>query len=191
MDFFDFCFELYLVMVYLCFSMNIFFLWDCVQLNCFMSYNGEINMLCGNCNWMWVCEGVFSSLIFGKEFSKCYLIVEFDCLDLGSFDNVLEFLFVNGCLFVEGVMMMIFEVWQNYCLMLFEKCVFYEYYFCLMELWDGLVLIVFIDGQYIGVVFDCNGLWLSCYVFIYDDVVVMVSEIGVVDIELECVCIKG
>ncbi|MEM1249644.1 MAG: glutamate synthase large subunit [Acidobacteriota bacterium] len=184
-------FESHLAMVHSRFSTNTFPSWDRAQPNRFMSHNGEINTLRGNRNWMRAREGVLSSSTFGSELSKCYPIVEPDCSDSGSFDNALEFLLVNGRTLAEGIMMMIPEAWQNHRSMPPEKRAFYEYHSCLMEPWDGPASIAFTDGKYIGAVLDRNGLRPSRYVLTHDDVVVMASETGVVDIEPERVRTKG
>ena len=181
----------HLAMVHSRFSTNTFPSWDRAQPNRFMSHNGEINTLRGNRNWMRAREGVLNSSKFGAELSKLYPVVEPDCSDSGSFDNALEFLLMNGRTLSEGIMMMVPEAWQNHGTMPAKKRAFYEYHSCLMEPWDGPASIAFTDGKYIGAVLDRNGLRPSRYLITKDDIVVMASETGVIDIAPERVETKG
>jgi glutamate synthase (NADPH/NADH) large chain len=181
----------HLAMVHSRFSTNTFPSWDRAQPNRFMSHNGEINTLRGNSNWMRAREGVVESDLFGEEVKKLFPVVEPDCSDSGTFDNVLEFLLMTGRSLQEAVMMMVPEAWQNHDQMSEEKRAFYEYHSALMEPWDGPASIVFTDGQYIGAVLDRNGLRPSRYYVTHDDIVIMASEVGVVPVEPEKVKYKG
>lgn len=183
--------ESVLVFVYFCFSINIFFSWECFYFYCYIVYNGEINIMWGNVNWMQVCQVLFELFLFGEDMVKVQLVINIDGSDFIIFDNVLELFYLVGCFLFYVVMMMIFEFWSVYEFMSQEKKVFYKYYFCLMEFWDGLVFIVFINGKMMGVVLDCNGLCFFCYYVIKDDLVIMVFEVGVLFIELEWVVKKG
>ncbi len=169
----------HLAMVHSRFSTNTFPSWDRAQPNRFMSHNGEINTLRGNKNWMAAREGVLRSDLFGEELSKLFPIVELDCSDSGTFDNVLEFLLMSGRSLQEAIMMMIPEAWQNHESMPEAKRAFYEYHSCLMEPWDGPASIAFTDGKCIGAVLDRNGLRPSRYYITHDDRVIMASEVGV------------
>ncbi|HEY4234942.1 MAG TPA: glutamate synthase-related protein [Lacipirellulaceae bacterium] len=181
----------HLAMVHSRFSTNTFPSWDRAQPNRFMSHNGEINTLRGNMNWMQARQGVVESKLFGNELSKLFPVVEPDCSDSGTFDNVLEFLLMTGRSLQESVMMMIPEAWQNHESMPEDKRAFYEYHSCLMEPWDGPASIVFTDGKYIGAVLDRNGLRPSRYYLTHDDRVIMASEVGVLRIEPENIKAKG
>ena len=132
----------HLAMVHSRFSTNTFPSWDRAQPMRFMSHNGEINTLRGNMNWMQARQGVVESKLFGEELSKLFPVVEPDCSDSGTFDNVLEFLLMTGRTLQESVMMMIPEAWQNHETMPEDKRAFYEYHSCLMEPWDGPASIV-------------------------------------------------
>ena len=169
----------HLAMVHSRFSTNTFPSWDRAQPNRFMSHNGEINTLRGNTNWMHAREGVVESKLFGDELSKLFPIVEADCSDSGTFDNVLEFLLMTDRSLQEAVMMMIPEAWQNHESMPDDKRAFYEYHSCLMEPWDGPASIAFTDGKYIGAVLDRNGLRPSRFYITHDDRCIMGSEVGV------------
>jgi len=181
----------HLAMVHSRFSTNTFPSWDRAQPNRFMSHNGEINTLRGNMNWMAARQGVVASDLFGDEIDKLFPVVEPDCSDSGTFDNVLEFLLMTGRTLQEAVMMMIPEAWQNHETMSEAKRAFYEYHSCLMEPWDGPASIVFTDGKYIGAVLDRNGLRPSRYYLTHDDRVIMASEVGVLSVDPKIVKLKG
>ena len=169
----------HLAMVHSRFSTNTFPSWDRAQPCRFMSHNGEINTLRGNMNWMKARQGVVESDLFGEDLSKLFPIVEPDCSDSGTFDNVLEFLLMSGRTLQEAVMMMVPEAWQNHESMSEEKRAFYEFHSALMEPWDGPASVAFTDGKYIGAVLDRNGLRPSRYYITHDDRVIMASEVGV------------
>ena len=184
-------FESHLAMVHSRFSTNTFPSWDRAQPNRFMSHNGEINTLLGNQNAMNSREGVMRSDLFGEDLAKLFPIVEPDCSDSGTFDNVLEFLLMTGRKLQEAVLMMIPEAWQQHGGMDPAKRAFYEYHSCLMEPWDGPASIAFTDGTYIGAVLDRNGLRPSRYLITEDGKCVMASETGVVPVPPERVVEKG
>ena len=184
-------YESHLAMVHSRFSTNTFPSWDRAQPNRFMSHNGEINTLLGNKNWMNARQGVVESELFGADLPKLFPVVEPDCSDSGTFDNVLEFLLMTGRTLQEAVLMMIPEAWQQDAAMSAEKRAFYEYHSCLMEPWDGPASIAFTDGTYIGAVLDRNGLRPSRYYVTEDDLCIMASEVGVVDGDPAKVVAKG
>ena len=184
-------YESHLAMIHSRFSTNTFPSWDRAQPCRFMSHNGEINTRQGNINWMHAREGVVKSELFGDELGKLFPVVEPDCSDSGSFDNVLEFMLMNGRTLQEAIMLMIPEAWQNDDEMSAEKRAFYEYNSTIMEPWDGPASIAFTDGHYIGAVLDRNGLRPSRYYITHDDKVIMASEVGVVPIDPKNVKAKG
>ena len=184
-------YESHLAMVHSRFSTNTFPSWDRAQPNRFMSHNGEINTLLGNKNWMNARQGVMESDLFGDDLARLFPVVEADCSDSGTFDNVLEFLLMTGRTLQEAVLMMIPEAWQQDAAMGAAKRAFYEYNSCLMEPWDGPASIAFTDGTYIGAVLDRNGLRPSRYYVTDDDLCIMASEVGVVDVPPERVVAKG
>ena len=184
-------FETHLAMVHSRFSTNTFPSWDRAQPLRFMSHNGEINTLRGNSNWMRAREGSARSELFGDDLPKLFPVVEPHCSDSGSFDNVLEFLLMNGRTLQEAIMMMVPEAWQKHETMPEDKRAFYEYFSCLMEPWDGPASIVFTDGHYIGATLDRNGLRPSRYYITHDDRVIMASEVGVLPVDPAIVKEKG
>jgi len=181
----------HLALVHSRFSTNTFPSWDRAQPNRFMSHNGEINTLRGNANWMRAREGVVASDLFDGSIDKVFPVVEPDCSDSGTFDNVLEFLLMTGRTLQEAVMMMVPEAWQKQDHMAAKKRAFYEYHSCLMEPWDGPASIAFTDGRYIGAVLDRNGLRPSRYYLTHDDRVIMASEVGVLALDPALIAKKG
>ena len=183
-------FESHLAMVHSRFSTNTFPSWDRAQPNRFMSHNGEINTLRGNVNLMRAREGQVATDVF-EDVNQLFPIVEPDCSDSGTFDNVLEFLLLSGRTLQEAIMMMIPEAWQANPAMDPAKRAFYEYHSALMEPWDGPASIAFTDGKYIGAVLDRNGLRPSRYYITHDDKVIMASEVGVLAVDPANVKEKG
>ncbi len=181
----------HLAMVHSRFSTNTFPSWDRAQPNRFMSHNGEINTLLGNKNWMEARQGVAESDLFGDDIKKLFPVVEKDCSDSGTFDNVLEFLLMSGRTLQEAVMMMVPEAWQSNINMDESKKAFYRFNSALMEPWDGPASIAFTDGKYIGAVLDRNGLRPSRYYLTHDDRVIMASEVGVLHVDPANVKFKG
>ncbi|MDA1372163.1 MAG: glutamate synthase large subunit [Proteobacteria bacterium] len=184
-------FETHLAMVHSRFSTNTFPSWDRAQPNRCMSHNGEINTLRGNVNSMMARQGKVASELFGDSLQQIFPVIDPDCSDSGSFDNVLEFLLLTGRSLAEATMMMIPEAWQSDVNMAQEKKDFYEYHSALMEPWDGPASIVFSDGQYIGAVLDRNGLRPSRYYVTHDDKCIMASEVGVLDVDPANIKLKG
>ena len=184
-------YESHLAMVHSRFSTNTFPSWDRAQPNRFMSHNGEINTLLGNVNAMNARQGVVSSSVFKDQLKEIFPIIEPDCSDSGNFDNVLEFLLMNGKKLQESMLMMIPEAWQQHQTMEEDLRAFYEYNSCSMEPWDGPASIAFTDGDFIGAVLDRNGLRPSRYYITDDDRCIMASEVGVVKIDPSKVITKG
>ena len=183
-------FKSHLAMVHSRFSTNTFPSWDRAQPLRFMSHNGEINTLRGNINKMAAREGVLSSKPFGDELAKSFPVIEPDQSDSGNFDNALELLLMTGRELPEAVMMMVPEAWQNHRHMPDVGAAMYEFMSTQMEPWDGPASIVFTDGHVIGAVLDRNGLRPSRYYVTDDDVVIMASEVGVLDLPPDRVKIK-
>ncbi|HEY8518040.1 MAG TPA: glutamate synthase large subunit [Candidatus Binatia bacterium] len=171
-----------LALVHQRFSTNTFPSWDRAHPYRFIAHNGEINTLRGNENWMHAREKMFASDAFGEDIEKIQPVIDERTSDSGKFDNALELLVQTGRSLPHAVMMMIPEAWQKHESMSDTKRAFYEYHACLMEPWDGPASIAFTDGTVIGAVLDRNGLRPSRYVVTKDGLVVMASEVGVLDI---------
>jgi glutamate synthase (NADPH) large chain len=180
-----------LALVHSRFSTNTFPSWDRSQPFRYLCHNGEINTLRGNINWMHARQAMCESDLFGDDIKKLLPIIESEGSDSAMFDNCLEFLVLSGRSLPHSIMMMIPEPWENHESMNKEKRAFYEYHACLMEPWDGPASIAFTDGVKIGAVLDRNGLRPSRYYVTKDDLVVMASEVGVLEVPPERVLQKG
>ncbi|MGE3178310.1 MAG: glutamate synthase large subunit, partial [Vicinamibacterales bacterium] len=155
-----------------------------------IAHNGEINTLTGNINWMRAREGLLKSSVFGDDLEKLLPIIREGGSDTATFDNVLEFLVMAGRSLPHAILMMIPEPWAGHETMAPELKAFYEYHSSLMEPWDGPASIAFSDGTIIGAILDRNGLRPSRYYVTKDGLVVLASEVGVLDIPAEDIVIK-
>lgn len=180
-----------LALVHSRFSTNTFPNWARAHPYRYLCHNGEINTLRGNINWMHARESKFKSTLFGPDLSKVLPVIDTDGSDSSMFDNVLEMLTLTGRSLPQAMMMMIPEPWSGHESMSGEKKAFYEYHSCLMEPWDGPASVAFTDGTTIGAVLDRNGLRPSRYYVTKDDLVILASEVGVLDIPPEQVSYKG
>jgi glutamate synthase (ferredoxin) len=178
-------------MVHSRFSTNTFPSWSRAHPYRYISHNGEINTLRGNINWMHARQSMMKSALFGDDLQKILTVVDTDGSDSGMFDNVLELLTLAGRELPHAIMMMVPEAWSRHEAMSAERKAFYEYHSCLMEPWDGPASIAFTDGVRIGAVLDRNGLRPSRYYVTRDDLVVMASEVGVLDIPADQIVQKG
>lgn len=172
------------------FSTNTFPSWERAHPYRFMIHNGEINTLRGNVNWMHARQSLFKSEVFGSDLDKIKPIINPDGSDTGMFDNTFEFLYLSGRSLPHVAMMMVPEPWSNHDSMDDTKKSFYEYHSTLMEPWDGPAAMGFTDGVQIGAILDRNGLRPSRYYVTKDDMIVLSSEAGVLDIAPENVLYK-
>lgn len=180
-----------LALVHSRFSTNTFPTWARAHPYRYICHNGEINTLRGNVNWMKARERLMRSNLFGMELARILPVIDDSGSDSAMFDNCLELLVLSGRSLPHAIMMMIPEPWNGDPTMTPEKKAFYEYHSCLMEPWDGPASIAFTDGQQIGAILDRNGLRPSRYYVTKDDLVIMGSEVGVLDIPPENVLLKG
>ena len=167
------------------FSTNTFPSWERSHPYRYLIHNGEINTLRGNVNWMHARQAMMASELFADDLPKVFPVILEDGSDSAIFDNCLEFLALSGRSLPHAMMMMIPEPWENHESMPDEKRAFYEYHSCLMEPWDGPASIAFTDGTRVGAVLDRNGLRPSRYYVTKDDLVIMGSEVGVLEVEPE------
>ncbi|HZF06974.1 MAG TPA: glutamate synthase central domain-containing protein, partial [Patescibacteria group bacterium] len=179
-----------LALVHQRFSTNTFPSWPLAHPYRYVAHNGEINTLRGNINWMRAREALCRSDVLGDDLAKVLPVTREGLSDSATFDNVLEFLVMNGRSLPHAILMMIPEPWQHHESMSPERRAFYDYHSSLMEPWDGPASIAFTDGTVIGAVLDRNGLRPSRYYVTRDDLVVMASEVGVLDIPPEKVLVK-
>ncbi|HET7340335.1 MAG TPA: glutamate synthase large subunit, partial [Methylomirabilota bacterium] len=180
-----------LALVHQRFSTNTFPSWPLAHPYRYIAHNGEINTLRGNINWMRAREALCRSQVLSDDDLRKVMPVTREGLsDSATFDNVLEFLVMNGRSLPHAILMMIPEPWQNHESMSAERRAFYEYHASLMEPWDGPASIAFTDGTVIGAVLDRNGLRPSRYYVTKDGLVVMASEVGVLDIPADNILVK-
>ena len=189
-DLSDTSLESCLALVHQRFSTNTFPSWPLAHPYRYIAHNGEINTLRGNINWMRAREGLLRSDALGDDLKKVLPVLREGGSDTAIFDNVLEFLTMTGRSLAHAILMMIPEPWSGNATMDPDRKAFYEYHSSLMEPWDGPASIAFTDGTVIGAVLDRNGLRPSRYYVTKDDMVVMASEVGVLDIPAEDVLVK-
>ncbi|HET9869327.1 MAG TPA: glutamate synthase central domain-containing protein, partial [bacterium] len=181
-----------LALVHSRFSTNTFPSWDLAHPFRYIAHNGEINTLRGNSNWMHARQALFETEYFSPaEIQKLLPVIREGQSDSACFDNALEILVMTGRSLPHAMMMMVPEAWTGHATMPQYKKDFYHYHSCLMEPWDGPASIAFTDGRTIGALLDRNGLRPSRYYVTQDDLVVMASEVGVLDIDPKRVLKKG
>jgi glutamate synthase (NADPH/NADH) large chain len=179
-----------LLLVHSRFSTNTFPSWPLAHPYRFVAHNGEINTVQGNQNWMRAREAMLhSDLLPGID--QAFPICTPGSSDTARFDEVLELLHLGGYPIHHAVLMMIPEAWENHETMSQEQRDFYRFHAAMMEPWDGPASVAFTDGDVIGAVLDRNGLRPSRYWVTDDDLVVMASEVGVIDVDPSKVVAKG
>ncbi|QGU06185.1 Glutamate synthase [NADPH] large chain [Corynebacterium occultum] len=164
------------------FSTNTFPSWPLAHPYRLVAHNGEINTVRGNENWMRARESLINSESLGP-LGRALPVCTPGGSDTARFDEVLELLYLGGRSLPHAVAMMVPQAWENDKTLDLELRDFYEYHSCLMEPWDGPAALAFTDGRYVGAVLDRNGLrpgriWVSD-----EGLVVMASEVGVLDID--------
>ena len=180
-----------LALVHSRFSTNTFPSWRLAHPFRYLAHNGEINTLRGNRNWMRARSATLASEVYGDDLKKLFPIVTETGSDSATLDNALEFLIQGGRSLPHAMMMLIPEAWSKNIGMDADKKGFYEYHACLMEPWDGPAAVAFTDGISIGAVLDRNGLRPARYLVTKNNLVVMASEVGVLDIPADEVLYKG
>jgi len=173
------------------FSTNTFPMWPLAHPYRYVAHNGEINTIQGNRNFMRARETLLATDLIPGDLSRIFPICTPGASDTAGFDEALELLYMGGYSLPEAVLMMIPEPWENHEHMAPEVRAFYQYSASLMEPWDGPASIAFTDGRLIGAVLDRNGLRPSRYWVTEDEIVIMASEVGVVDIPASKIVEKG
>ncbi|WP_392841524.1 glutamate synthase large subunit [Streptomyces sp. LN500] len=174
------------------FSTNTFPSWPLAHPYRFVAHNGEINTVKGNRNWMKARESQLASSLFGTEqLDRIFPVCTPDASDSASFDEVLELLHLGGRSLPHSVLMMVPEAWENHDSMDPARRAFYQYHSTMMEPWDGPACVTFTDGTQVGAVLDRNGLRPGRYWVTDDGLVVLSSEVGVLDIAPAKVVRKG
>jgi glutamate synthase (NADPH/NADH) large chain len=179
-----------LLIVHSRFSTNTFPSWPLAHPYRFVAHNGEINTVQGNQNWMRAREAMLESDTL-PGIDRAFPICTPGSSDTARFDEVLELLHLGGYPIHHAVLMMIPEAWENHETMSQEQRDFYRFHAAMMEPWDGPASVAFTDGDVIGAVLDRNGLRPSRYWVTDDDLVVMASEVGVIDVDPSKVVAKG
>ncbi|WP_328827754.1 glutamate synthase large subunit [Nocardioides acrostichi] len=180
-----------LAVVHSRFSTNTFPSWPLSHPFRFIAHNGEINTVMGNRNWMRAREALLSSDLIPGDLERLFPICTTGASDSASFDEVLELLHMGGRSLPHAVLMMIPEAWENHTEMDAKRRSFYEFHASVMEPWDGPACVVFTDGDQIGAVLDRNGLRPSRYWVTDDGLVVLASEVGVLDLDPASIVRKG
>ena len=174
-----------LALVHSRFSTNTFPSWERAHPYRYIIHNGEINTMRGNENWMAARQSSLESALWGDDIQKLRPIIDPEGSDSAKFDNCLEFLALSGRSLPHAIMMMIPEPWSKHETMSDARMAFYEYHSTLMEPWDGPASIAYTDGTVVGAILDRNGLRPSRYYVTTDDLVIMASEVGVLDVPPE------
>src|SRR5271165_151380 len=185
-----------LALVHSRFSTNTFPSWPLAHPYRYVAHNGEINTVRGNRNWMRAREAMLASDLIpgsrdGRGIERLFPVLNEEGSDSASFDECLELLHMGGRSLPHAVLMMIPEPWENHEEMTPERRAFYQFHAALMEPWDGPALIAFTNGSVIGAVLDRNGLRPGRYWVTSDGLVVLASEVGVLDIDQASVVRKG
>ncbi|MFC9623566.1 glutamate synthase large subunit [Streptomyces sp. NPDC056930] len=174
------------------FSTNTFPSWPLAHPYRFVAHNGEINTVKGNRNWMKARESQLATSLFGAaQLDRIFPVCTPDASDSASFDEVLELLHLGGRSLPHSVLMMVPEAWENHDSMDPARRAFYQYHSTMMEPWDGPACVTFTDGTQVGAVLDRNGLRPGRYWVTDDGLVVLSSEVGVLDIDPAKVVRKG
>jgi len=172
-----------LALVHQRFSTNTFPTWDLAHPFRMICHNGEINTLRGNLNWMAARRHTMRSEVLGDDLDSIWPLIPEGQSDSASFDNALELLVMGGYSLAHAMMLLIPEAWAGNKQMDAKRRAFYEYHAGLMEPWDGPAAVAFSDGRQIGATLDRNGLRPARYLVTNDDLVIMASEMGVLDID--------
>lgn len=190
-DLSDPLFESKLALVHSRFSTNTFPSWPLAHPYRYIAHNGEINTVRGNRNWMSARESLLASELIPGEISRLLPIVNPNGSDSASFDEVLELLYLGGRSLPHAMLMMIPEAWENHETMSKARKDFYRFHASLMEPWDGPACVTFTDGRLVGAVLDRNGLRPSRFWITKDGMVILSSEVGVLEVPADRIMRKG
>jgi glutamate synthase domain-containing protein 2/glutamate synthase domain-containing protein 1/glutamate synthase domain-containing protein 3 len=180
-----------LALVHQRFSTNTFPSWKLAHPYRYVAHNGEINTIRGNVSWMNARQSILASSLHGDKIGDLYPVIMPGGSDSASLDNAVEFLYQSGRSLPHVMAMLIPEAWSGNPDMDEDKRAFYEYHASLMEPWDGPAAIAFTDGKVIGATLDRNGLRPGRYIVTKDDLVVLASEAGVIEVPAEDILKKG
>ena len=173
------------------FSTNTFPSWKLAHPYRYVAHNGEINTIRGNISWMNARQSVLASPLYGDKINDLFPVIMPGGSDSASLDNAVEFLYQSGRSLPHVMAMLIPEAWAGNPDMDEDKRAFYEYHASLMEPWDGPAAMAFSDGRVVGATLDRNGLRPGRYIVTKDDLVVLASEAGVLDVPARDIRRKG
>ncbi|MGO2542930.1 MAG: glutamate synthase central domain-containing protein, partial [Specibacter sp.] len=180
-----------LAIVHSRFSTNTFPSWPLAQPFRAIAHNGEINTVKGNRNWMRARQSTMAHPLLGETPEELFPVCTPGASDSASFDEVAELLWLSGRPITEAVMMMIPEAWENHATMDPARKAFYEYHSLMMEPWDGPAAVSFTDGNLVGATLDRNGLRPARFWVTDDGLIVLASEVGVLDLDPATIVQKG
>ena len=185
-----------LALVHSRFSTNTLPSWPLAHPYRYVAHNGEINTVRGNRNWMRAREAMLATSLIrpdanGRGLERLLPVLDDTVSDSASFDSCLELLQMGGRPLPHALLMMIPEPWENHEEMDPARRAFYRFHASLMEPWDGPALIAVTDGTLVGAVLDRNGLRPGRYWVTSDGLVVLASEVGVLDLDPATVIRKG
>ncbi len=190
-DLSDRTYETELALVHSRFSTNTFPSWELAHPYRLIAHNGEINTVKGNRNWMRSRESQLSSQLIPGDLQRLFPVCTPGASDSATFDEVLELLHLGGRSLPHAILMMIPEAWENHAEMDPARRAFYEFHATFMEPWDGPACVAFTDGSLIGAVLDRNGLRPGRYWVTDEGLVVLASEVGVLELDPARVVRKG
>ncbi|HEX2780827.1 MAG TPA: glutamate synthase large subunit, partial [Gemmatimonadaceae bacterium] len=173
------------------FSTNTFPSWPLAHPYRFLAHNGEINTVRGNRSRMKMREALLASPRFGAAMEELLPVLGEGQSDSASLDSVLELLVLSGRPLAHAMAMLIPEAWEGDTTMPDDRRAFYEYHAALMEPWDGPAALVFTDGRQVGAMTDRNGLRPACWAVTDDDLVVLSSEAGALELREDRIRTKG
>ncbi len=173
------------------FSTNTFPSWPLAHPFRMVAHNGEINTVQGNRNWMAARESQLATDLIPGDLTRLSPICSAGASDTASFDEAVELLHLGGRSLPHAMLMMIPEAWENHTTMDPARRAFYEFHSALMEPWDGPACVPFTDGSVIGAVLDRNGLRPGRYWVTDDGLVVLASEVGVLELDPKTIIRKG
>ncbi|MEM8925948.1 MAG: glutamate synthase large subunit [Actinomycetota bacterium] len=180
-----------LALVHSRFSTNTFPAWPLAHPYRFVAHNGEINTVMGNRNWMRAREGLLAAEHWNGAEDRLFPICTPGASDTASLDEALELLHLGGYPLHHAVLMMIPEAWEKDADLPADQRAFFDFYSSGMEPWDGPASVTFTDGTVVGAVLDRNGLRPGRYWVTEDGLVIVASEVGVIDVDPTDVVARG
>lgn len=184
-------FEAHLAVYHQRYSTNTLPDWFLAQPFHFLAHNGEINTVQGNQHWMRAREADLTSPLWNEQLADLLPVIWETGSDSSKLDNALELIALSGRDVLHAMMMLVPEAWENMPDLDPELRAFYEYHACLVEPWDGPAAMSFSDGTIAAAVLDRNGLRPARYVVTDDNIVIMASEVGTVELDPAKVVEKG